>query len=409
MPPRGRDGAGRGPAGVERSIRDIGGTIDRVLESVREHLHVDVTYLARLTETDQVVEVAAGAADEFGLVPGTRIPLDETYCARMVAGDEPAIVHDIDPERSESGDVLVSTGIRSYVGVGVRLADGRLHGTLCCASRSPDPSLSLRDVQFLKAIAQIIADQIDQADEIRGDWDARIEQVRRYVGGAGLEVRFQPIVDLRDGRVVGAEALARFDDDAPPPRWFAEAARVGLGTDLERAAARLALDSARDLPEDTYVSLNTSPTFLVEGALEDLTSGFPDHRLVLEVTEHAAISDYDAVRTALEPFLDRGARLAVDDAGAGFASFRHVVQLSPDILKLDRLLVRDIGSDPIQHALAETLTMFADRIGSTVTAEGIESPRTVDALRQLGVPHGQGYHFARPGSLPLPTRRYAVS
>jgi EAL domain-containing protein (putative c-di-GMP-specific phosphodiesterase class I) len=398
-----------GPTDSEPSIRYIAWTIDRMLESVRDHLQVDVTYLSRLTESEQIVEVATGAAEELGLTPGTRIPLEETYCPQMVVGDAPAIVHDIDTDRNEAGGVLVSAGIRSYVGVAVRLADGRLHGTLCCVSSSPDPTLSLRDVQFLKAIAQIIADQIDQAEELRSDWDSRVDQVRRYVGGEGLDVRFQPIVDLRDGRVIGAEALARFDDGAPPLTWFAEAARIGLGTDLERTAARLALRCAEGLPDGTYVSINTSPGFLMEGALQELVDRFPGPRLVLEVTEHAAISDYPAVRTAVEPLLDRGARLAVDDAGSGFASFRHVVQLSPDILKLDRLLVRDIGSDPIQHALAETLTAFAERIGSTVTAEGIEDAPAVVALRQLGVTHGQGYHFARPTTLPLATCRYPVS
>jgi EAL domain-containing protein (putative c-di-GMP-specific phosphodiesterase class I) len=122
---------------------------------------------------------------------------------------------------------------------------------------------------------------------------------------------------------------------------------------------------------------------------------------VIEVTEHAAVADYDALADCLRPLRERGVRLAIDDAGAGFASLRHILRLSPDVIKLDRTLCADIDTDPARHALATALIAFAAQIGSSVVAEGIERPEELLTLRALGVPYGQGFFLARPAQLPV--------
>src|SRR6185369_16885135 len=156
------------------------------------------------------------------------------------------------------------------------------------------------------------------------------------------------IVELDGGKVVGYEALTRFATEQDPSQAFAAAARVGLGVELELATLSAALHVADALPADAYLSLNASPDFITSGKLAVLLAG-KARRIVLEITEHVAIADYPGIRHAIE-LLGPNIRLAVDDAGAGFASFRHILELAPDFVKLDMGLVRDIDSDPARQA-----------------------------------------------------------
>jgi EAL domain-containing protein (putative c-di-GMP-specific phosphodiesterase class I)/DNA-binding NarL/FixJ family response regulator len=228
-----------------------------------------------------------------------------------------------------------------------------------------------------------------------------LDGIRRVIDEHLFVTVFQPIVDLREVRTVGVEALTRFfaEPVQGPVRWFADAELAGLRAELELAAARAALTHLSDIGSDMFIALNLSPATLTHcGPLFDDADG---RRLVVEITEHAAIDDYDALASYLAPVRDRGTRVAVDDAGAGFASLRHALQLSPDFIKLDVSLTRGIDSDRRRHALAAGLIGFADELGAAVVAEGIETRAELDTFRELGVQYGQGYFIAAPGQLPL--------
>jgi EAL domain-containing protein (putative c-di-GMP-specific phosphodiesterase class I) len=122
-------------------------------------------------------------------------------------------------------------------------------------------------------------------------------------------------------------------------------------------------------------------------------------RVVIEITEHAQVDDYDALRDALAPLRERGAQLAIDDVGAGFANLRHILRLAPDLVKLDLSLTHEIARDPAREALASSLVGFAEGVGALIVAEGISSDEDLALLRSLGVDYGQGYHLARPSAL----------
>jgi PAS domain S-box-containing protein len=225
----------------------------------------------------------------------------------------------------------------------------------------------------------------------------------RVLADGALRTAFQPIVSLADGRLLGVEALSRFagcGDERTPEDWFTDAARVGLGVDLEIHAAAHALSRTTELPEDAYVSVNFSPETLLRPELAELLvrSPLPLSRIVVELTEHAAVGDYDALGRALEPLRAAGLRIAVDDAGAGYATFRHILRLGPDVIKLDRSLISGIDGDPAQRALAGAVVALARELGGVVVAEGVEDPAVVAVLRGLGVDAGQGYLFGRPST-----------
>jgi EAL domain-containing protein (putative c-di-GMP-specific phosphodiesterase class I)/CheY-like chemotaxis protein len=247
-------------------------------------------------------------------------------------------------------------------------------------------------------------------DEMRETNLAREERarararIRSVMERWGLEIAFQPIVELDSRTVVGHEALSRF---APSPKrgpaeWFAEAHQVGLGVELELFAIRMACERSRLLPQDSFMAVNVSPiTALRPDLLELLDCAHVDH-VVLEVTEHAPVEDYPRFRVAVGRMRQHGARLAIDDAGAGFASLRHILELNAELIKLDGSLTHSLESDPRRRSLAAALIEFGRESGAAVLAEHIESELQLCELRRLGVTYGQGYHLGRPQAVPAP-------
>jgi PAS domain S-box-containing protein len=227
-------------------------------------------------------------------------------------------------------------------------------------------------------------------------------KLRAVVERRAFRSVFQPVVHLETGQPVGFEALTRFDGGERPDLLIADAWSVGLGLDLELAALQTAVSSATCLPAGCWLGLNVSPRVLVEApSLADVL-GATDRPLVLEITEHEAVQDYESLRAAIRT-LGRDVRVAVDDAGAGTANFAHIVGLHPDFVKLDVGLVRDVDRDVGRQALMVGMRHFATAAGCRLIAEGIETQAEADMLTSLGVELGQGYLYARPA----PPERWA--
>ena len=230
---------------------------------------------------------------------------------------------------------------------------------------------------------------------------ARAAEIHRFATGEGLAIHVQPIMDLRTRQPVGYEALARFRSlpPRPPDAWFAEAAALELGTHLELATIERALAVLPQIPIDAYLSLNCSHRTVRN---PDLVAMLAPHaaRLVVEITEHEPVDDYEDLAIALQPLRALGVRIAIDDAGAGYASLRHTLALNPDIVKVDISLTRAIDTDRARRALASALISFADEMDMTIIAEGIETEAELRTLTDLGVRYGQGFHLAEPAPPP---------
>lgn len=229
----------------------------------------------------------------------------------------------------------------------------------------------------------------------------RRNRIQRVLEGCGLTMVFQPIVDLRTDRVAGFEALARFSDEPtrPPNEWFAEAAELDLGVELELCAIRSAIVQLDRVPAHAYLSVNAAPETVLHPDLTGTIEADGD-RIVLEITEHIAVSEYDTLIERVDVLRGFGVRIAVDDAGAGYASLQHILRLCPDIVKLDVALTRSLDCDPARRALATALVQFGREIRADITAEGIERPQELEVLRKIGASNGQGYLLGRPGPLP---------
>ncbi len=229
------------------------------------------------------------------------------------------------------------------------------------------------------------------------------ERIQWVMDTGALTFVHQPIFDLDLRCPVAYEALARFSAEPRqgPDRWFADAHSVGRGAELETFAVERALATLPLLPADCSLTLNVSPETIVTEPLQALLRALeqPD-RIVLEITEHAPVSDYDELAAALDRHRENGLRVAVDDAGAGYASLQHVLRLRPDVIKLDRWFAARVEADRATRALAAALAMFVLEMEMTIVAEGIERGPQASVLHNLGVTLGQGYWLGRPGPLP---------
>jgi EAL domain-containing protein (putative c-di-GMP-specific phosphodiesterase class I) len=229
------------------------------------------------------------------------------------------------------------------------------------------------------------------------DWSVLLDAA---VHTGGIRTHYQPIVDLARGAVVGYEGLARFAPGASPLAYFEAAAALGRVAELEVAAIRSAFTGRPTLPRNTFLTVNVGPDVLEHPAVvEALTSQGSLGGVVIELTEHARVESYLALEPALRRLRSAGAMIAIDDAGSGYAGLQHLLQIRPEIIKLDRALVAAVDRDEAKRSLVAMLGTFASRMDAWLLAEGVETLAELETVARLGVPLAQGYYLARPGAV----------
>lgn len=352
-------------------------------------------------------------------------------CASAILQDGPWVLADASMDARALSNPLVAGefGLRFYAGVPLTTHDGFNLGTLCVIDREPRETTD-EQLATLTDLAALVMDELElrlssqravglQAQlryvaedtawhaawlAVAGEHEKKRERVQNILRTGAVKMVFQPIVALDTGRIFGAEALARFPGrrDKAPDAWFAEAADVSLGAELEVAAVRAALCELDRLPAETYLFVNVSPASVTSAELRRLLAEVPAGRVILELTEHTLVPNYEELDRSLSDLRADGVLVAVDDAGAGFASMQHILNLRPDVIKLDKALTHGIDEDPARRALVAALLKFGTEIGADILAEGIETEAQLASLRVLGVRYGQGYLLGEPTALPLP-------
>jgi EAL domain-containing protein (putative c-di-GMP-specific phosphodiesterase class I)/putative methionine-R-sulfoxide reductase with GAF domain len=229
------------------------------------------------------------------------------------------------------------------------------------------------------------------------------DDVEHLLAQEAVVAVFQPIVSMHDGGIVGYEALARMHalPQAPPDVWIEAAELAEQRVELELLCVKAALASGLP-PGDARLFVNVSAEVLADPRMLDIVPFEMVPRLVFELTETEVIVDYEAARRSMRNWTSLGAHLAIDDTGSGYASLRHVLQLGPDVIKLDQSLIDGIETDRSRRALATALATFARELGAEVVAEGVEHPDQLRVLEEAGVGLVQGYLLGRPAP-PWPT------
>ncbi|MEU4622039.1 EAL domain-containing protein [Actinoplanes sp. NPDC023801] len=377
-----------------------------LLRTARQSLGMGLAFLSRMDETVQHLEVVDSV---LPLQDGMTQPRATSFCQLITDGVLPPVIPDV--TRFPAADRLPGTeqGIRSYISVPVELSDGTVYGTFCGAGFVADPQLSDRDRVLMEVLAHAAA-MIVEPEVRQRRRNAVIERrLRPVLEQGGPVVLLQPIVDLATGRRVGAEALSRFPHEwnQPPDEVFADAGLIGQRENLELAALRRAADHLREVTG--YVAMNISPATLFAPAGLEFLTGLPLDRVVLELSEHDPIEDYERLKEILAPLRARGLRLAIDDVGAGYSSLRHIVATGPDVIKLDRSMVSGVAHDAVLHVVVDALAQLARAVDATVVAEGIETAADAAALAELDISLGQGWHFDRAVTAAELHDRYALT
>lgn len=228
-----------------------------------------------------------------------------------------------------------------------------------------------------------------------------------------IEIVLQPIVELTTGATHGMEALTRFTcaPKVPAEEIFAQAYADGYGPELEAACLRAALKRRADLPPGVRLAVNLSPDVLQNSSAADLWSDDRDDDLdgvIIEVTEHVA-NDPAQLREQFAELRLRGAAIAVDDVGTGYAGLLRLATMHPDFVKIDRTIVTGARDNAAQRAVLEALVTFAHGIGASTIGEGVESLEDLVVLAEFDVDFAQGWAIGKPASTPKPVSKLVAA
>ncbi len=356
----------------------------------------------------------------YGVVasaPGFTVPNTTSLQGLAAREKRPMLIADgqVDPRLSPRVRVMNRRwGTRSWAVIPLLHGDDAI-GSLLLTARAPgafdeaDVDLMLEISEFVSTLTYLIADRHEPgrraitarfvasvmmpeavaAQELQDRLDALLMQP------AAFDAVFQPIVHLASGATVAYEGLTRFpaSPELTPLQWFSAARRVGRGIDLEQAALCAVLSAADKIPRDCPVAVNLSPTAAEEPMIQEMLAS-ADRTLIVEITEHEPFPD--DLAGDLARLRDRGVYLAVDDVGAGYASFSQLLRLRPDIVKIDGELITGVDTDPAKRALITALNMLAAELHAKTVAEAVETSEQLEALVRLGVEYGQGFYLGRP-------------
>jgi EAL domain-containing protein (putative c-di-GMP-specific phosphodiesterase class I) len=388
--------------------------VHRLLTVARTHTRMSIAWVSEFVGTDQVLRFVDCEPGTAAPAEGSCMPLDGTYCARVLDGSFPPLIPDA--RRAAAAallDLSPDVNIGAYIGVPLLGPTGAAVGMLCAVDPMARTHLEGRDLAALQLLAQVLHDLQQRAvtaQESQQERRALRSAVTDVLAGTGRHPVLQPIVDLTTGRVYAVEGLTRFTAPSPaqpgeaalrsPAQWFDDASRLDLREDLDLATAEAVLDLLDTVPPDVAVTINLGPATLVTERVVDLLAGRELHRIVVEITEHAPVADYAALAAALRPYRDRGLRLAVDDAGAGYASLCHVLSVDPDLVKIDMALTRGADTDLARRTLLRALASFADGVGCRLVAEGVETEAELATIADCGISLVQGYVLAPPSERP---------
>lgn len=374
-------------------------SVERLLALARTYLGMEVAIVSEFTGEEQILRHLEGDPEVFGLQLGAEARLSATYCWRVANGHLPPVIPDARADvRVRDLEVTWEADIGSYIGAPIRFSDGRVYGSVCCLSHSANPSLRDRDAEFMTMLAALIG------RELEAEWAAhqrRLEmfgRIREVLERGGLGVAFGPIFDLDSLAIVGYEALPRFEEGESPERWFADADKIGLGADLERAAIQVSLAHLGDLPRGAYHWVSLSPRAMGSSTIRDMLAEAPGDRTIVGLAPTGPDGEPSLVEAA-DDLRGRGLRLAFDHVGSEPTALSDIYRLQPDVLRLDAGAVRGIDGDPPQRDVVSFLVRLGSEVGAVIIAEGIETRETLNVLRDLGVAYGQGYALAPPLSL----------
>ncbi len=236
------------------------------------------------------------------------------------------------------------------------------------------------------------------------------DELEDIIEKRGVSTLYQPIVNLKNGAIIGYEALSRGPENSSlhsPLQLMAAAVKYQLIFVLEQLCRESALKPGQFLSSGQKLFINTipdvirDPKFLAGKTRQLLLDyGYQPDQIIFEITERTAILDFDSFNQSLNHYRQQGFGVAIDDAAAGYSSLQAIAELHPDYIKLDMSIVRNLDRNPIKQTILESIARLAQGINSKVVAEGVETAEELAMLIKLDIDYAQGYFLARPAYPP---------
>ncbi len=386
-----------------RSAATVHATAYLFTEAAVQLQGIDLASVLLLLDDSTLLPISVSGTDIWDVNSERTIPLGPDLLDELAKGPvsvptDPAFW----PSSEQLALDLANEGFVEVAYAAIRW-EGSVIGILGLGTKSPEAAAQMATrygyFEEIAAYAGTLIGAQARSFERRSVVRAHVFDV---IAKASFRPFFQPMFDLKSNTIVGYEALTRFDDGTRPDEKILEAHSVGLGSELEAAIAKAALSAAEGFPPDLFISVNFSPETLLDGNALKVVAG-ANRPVVIEITEHAEVENYAVLRHAMSKLT--GCELAVDDAGAGYTSLSHILELRPRYVKLDITLVRDVDTNPARQAMIAGMCHFAVQSDTILVAEGVETQAEADTLRRLGVALaegsmlGQGFHFGRPAPI----------
>ena len=383
----------------DSSSLDSGQTLTTVItsliRSVRERLRMEVGFVSHFAGGQRVFLYVDAQAGAPWLEPGSSDPLEESYCQRIVDGRLPQLMTDSrdNPEaRTLAATFAIPVG--AHISVPVRLMNGQVYGTFCLFSRYAQPGLNHRSLALVRVFADVIAALVDDAEAAGSPLRRRRQEVSQLLEKRGFTFIQRPVKNLLTDTVAAYELVAQLDGScAEAMHLIRESDQLGLSAMYGVCLAEAALKALRQLPDQAQLALNVTPDLLQRFDLLNWFAPEDSHRLVLQISERDPVDDYENMNLLLHTIKACGFRIAVDDAGAGYASMRHILQFRPDFIKLDASLIRNIHARRDQQAMVSALQIFARNQGCMLVAGGVDSVDEYQYLVSIGMTFVEGQYI----------------
>lgn len=375
--------------------------IGHMIETLRAHLDMDVAFVSRQIGNTHRIFTHVAARGVAPLASGDHNPNENSLCWLVIQGKLPERVTDTSLyEAAACLPITDAANVRSHFSVPMRRRNGEVHGSLCCFSYRPRPDIEERDMQMIRSVAAIVSDQIESRIELEERGEDAAAEIARLIVDDALTIIHQPIYDLTDWHLIGHECLMRHkaSPEVSANALLDQARAAGRTLELELHSARKALATLDPEHPERFIAINVSPETLASPALGQVIPEGLASRLVIELNQQDAVQQHGSIKEAIRVLKER-AWVAVSSEGVGFSGLQALVDLGPDIVKIDRDFLGGVATDSSRRALVKALVQFAADTGVTLIAQGVETREDLQALRELGVRFAQGNILGKPVAL----------
>lgn len=386
------------PVAVLKGSKLLEQSLLSLLRTARTKLRMEVGFISRFDGDMRTFYLVDSAPGVDIVRSGGSDYRGESLCQRVVDGRAPQLIGDAQQTSGASDLTAVKlVPVGAHISVPIVFSDGSVFGTFCVFSRYSIPELNYRSLAMCRVFADAIATMIEEAEALpQYESEHRIQlksEVTELITTHGLKYVRVPLVNLNTGKQEGTElipSLVRATDNIASPLLLVhQAVRLGLANLIGVNLIEQLLAELSASPHERHVVVNVTPEFLAEFNFTAWLNNDLCGRIVFEISEHDRVASYHELKRILQPLRQSGIRLSIDNAGAGFASMQHILQLQPEFVKLDSGLTCGIASDTGQQAMLQALLLFSRSQGSTLVADGISDKQDEDYLLHSGISLGQ--------------------